>query len=358
LSSTKARFGLADLNRCDAALVEALGRRAELAQALGKLCPNQNGAMPLATEEAQWLDALVAQSTGAMPSGTVRAVFREILSGCRALLRRPRVAHLGPEFSYSHLAAIHRFGQEVDFLAVSTIAAVFEEVHQGHADFGLAPIENSTDGRISDTLDMFTRLRVRICGEVELPIRHALLARCPREEVQEVYSKPQALSQCRNWLAQHLPHARTVEVTSTSTAAGIAAEKPGAAAIASVQAGVHYGLDVLAERIGDNPTNTTRFSVIGHESAPRTGKDKTALMFQLEDRPGALAEALGVFRRNRVNLTWIESFPIPGPQRAYLFFVEMEGHETDLRVRRATASLGKKTLQLEILGSFSVSPAE
>jgi chorismate mutase/prephenate dehydratase len=167
-----------------------------------------------------------------------------------------------------------------------------------------------------------------------------------------VYSKPQALSQCRNWLVKHLPAARTIEVTSTSTAAQLAKDKPGAAAIASLQAGVHNGLDVLAERIEDNPGNTTRFAVIGEHSAERTGRDKTAMMFQVEHRPGTLAEAMSIFKRNRLNLTWIESFPIADQKRAYLFFVEMEGHETDLRVRRATAALERKTLRLELLGSY------
>ncbi|MBN2023290.1 MAG: prephenate dehydratase [Pirellulales bacterium] len=352
------RAARAELKRVDEEIVKALHRRAELARQVGQARPPADDKPLLPDDDEPWLDWVESRSVGPMPRGTVRAVFREILSGCRALVRRLRIAHLGPYFSYSHLAAMRRFGQEVEFLPVGTIAAVFEEVHAGHADFGLVPIENSTDGRVSDTLDMFTRLPMRICGEVELPIRHALLARCRRDEIHEVCSKPQALSQCRNWLAKHLPDAQGVEVTSTSTAAEMAAKKPGTAAIASVQAGVHFGLEVLAERIEDNPANTTRFSIIGHESAPRTGKDKTAMMFHLEDRPGALADALGIVRRNRVNLTWIESFPIPGPDRAYLFFVEMEGHETDPRVRRATAALRQKTLRLEILGSFSVAPAD
>ena len=269
-----------------------------------------------------------------------------------ALVKELHVAFLGPLYSYSHLAAIHRFGQSVHFAPVGTIAAVFEEVNRGQSDFGLVPIENSTDGRVADTLDMFTKLPVRICGEVELEIHHALLAKCPRTEVKEVYSRPQALSQCRNWLAKHLPAARTVEVTSTSTAAQLANEKPGAAAIASLQAGVHYGLNVLAEQIEDNTTNMTRFAVIGDHSASRTGNDRTALMLQIEHRPGSLVEALTVFKRNRLNMVWIESFPIPGSKRAYLFFVELEGHASDLRMRRAIATLEQKTLRLEILGSF------
>jgi chorismate mutase / prephenate dehydratase len=287
-----------------------------------------------------------------LPDSCVQAILREVASGCRRLVRELRIAFLGPMYSYSHLAAIHCFGQGVEFVPVGAIAAVFEEVERRQSDFGLVPIENSTDGRVADTLDMFTRMKVKICGEVEMRIRHWLLGKCPRTDVREVYSKPQALSQCRNWLAKHLPAARTIEVTSTSTAAQLAAEKPGAAAIASVEAGICYGLDVLAEGIEDNPFNTTRFAVIGDSPSPRTGNDRTAMLFQMEHRPGTLADAMMIFKRNKLNLTWIESFPIPGPERGYLFFVEMEGHESDAPLRRAVTALRQEALRLEILGSF------
>ena len=345
------------IRQLDRDLLRSLNERARLNVKIGKL--KKASGQPAFTlgQEEEALSRLASLNRGPLSGRCVRAVFRELVSGCRSLLRDLRIAFLGPEYSYSHLAAIHRFGQSVQFAPVDSIAAVFEEVNRGHCDFGIVPIENSTDGRIADTLDMFTRLPVRICGEVEFQIHHALLGICSRSAVREVYSKPQALSQCRNWLAKHLPAARTIEVTSTSTAAQLASEKPGAAAIASLQAGVHYGLDALAERIEDNPTNTTRFTVIGEQSAERTGNDRTAMMFQVEHQPGALADALGIFRRNRLNLTWIESFPIPGSERAYLFFVEMEGHETDAAVRRATAALEKRTLRLEILGSCPVAVA-
>ena len=267
-----------------------------------------------------------------------------------------RIACLGPIYSYSHLAALHRFGQAVEFVPVGTIAAVFEEVDQHHADFGIVPVENSTDGRIADTLEMFTRLPVRICGQVEMHIHHTLLGKCSRAEVREVYSKPQAISQCRNWLAKHLPLARTIEVTSTATAAQLAGEKPGAAAIASRQAGVEYKLDVLAENIEDNPHNLTRFVVIGGQVPDRTGNDRTAILFQMEHRPGTLADALNIFKRSRLNLTWIESFPLPGSDRAYLFFVEVAAHPVDRRFQRRNGAQ-RKALRLEVLGAFPVTAA-
>jgi len=342
----------ARLDQLDRQLVKLLNERAELAVKVAKL--HQAAGEPAFSlgREEEAIARAVEASKGPLPARAVRAVLRESIAGARALVRELRVAFLGPLYSYSHLAAIHRFGQMVESMPVGSIAAVFEEVNRGHSDFGIVPVENSTDGRVADTMDMFTRLPVRICGEVELEIRHALLAKCSRAEIKEVYSRPQALSQCRNWLAKHLPQARTIEVTSTSTAAQLANEKPGAAAIASLQAGIHYGLNVLAEQIEDNPSNTTRFAVIGDLPNRRTGRDKTAMMFQVEHRPGGLADALNIFKRNRLNLTWIESFPMPGCKGAYLFFVEMEGHETDARVRRTIAALQHKALRLEVLGSF------
>lgn len=303
------------------------------------------------------LSKIAEDAVGPLPKTTILAVFRELMSGCRALVRPLRIACLGPLYSYSHLAAMHRFGRSVEFVPVGTISAVFEEVNQRHSEFGLVPVENSTDGRIADTLDMFARLPVRICGQVDMHIHHTLLAKCSRSEIREVYSKPQAISQCRNWLAKHLPLARTIEVTSTTTAAQLAAEKLGAAAIASQQAGVEYELDILAENIEDNPHNATRFAVIGGQIPDRTGNDRTAILFQMEHRPGTLADAMNVFKRNKLNLTWIESFPVPGSDRAYMFFAEVETHPTESRFRRAMATLERKALRLEVLGAFPVTEA-
>lgn len=346
----------ARLEKLDKALVRLLEERADAAVKLGKAHLAAGEPPFVLGEEDQRLASALAAAAGPLPQPVLQAIFRELISGSRAMVKPLRIAFLGPLYSYSHLAAIHRFGQSVEMLPVGNIAAVFEEVNRGHSDFGLAPLETATDGRVADTLDMFTRLPVRICGEVELEIHHALLAKCQRADVKEVYSRPQALSQCRNWISKHLPAARAIEVTSTSTAAQLAAEKPGAAAIASLQAGIHYGLNVLAEQIEDNPSNSTRFAVIGNKPAPRTGRDKTAILFQVEHRPGGLADAINVFKRARLNMTWIESFPIFGSRRTYQFFIEFEGHQSDARVRRGLALLQQKTTRLEVLGSYPSPP--
>ncbi|MCH7990047.1 MAG: prephenate dehydratase [Planctomycetes bacterium] len=302
-------------------------------------------------DDAMWLE-LAETNRGPLPDQAVRGVFREILSAARQQVKQTRIAYLGPSFSFTHLAAIERFGDLADLVPVSTIASVFEEVNRGHSEYGLVPIENSTDGRVVDTLHMFTRLPLRICGEVLMSVHHNLLARCSRSEVTEIYSKPQALSQCRDWLSHNMPQARQIEVTSTSTAAQLARDKHGAAAVASRQAAVEYDLQIIAEKIEDNVNNVTRFAVIGHDVNKASGKDRTALLLQVTHKPGALSDALTIFKQNKINLTWIESFPIRGPQGGYLFFLDFEGHEREPRIRRTLEELARTAVVLNVLGSF------
>ena len=335
------------IEQIDRQLVELAQERAVAYKALIDSSDGAGG------DEAIRGDALLRSSQGPLPNTCVAAILRELASGCRQLVQPMRVAYLGPEYSYSHLATVERFGSSIDLVPVATIAAVFEEVHQGDARYGLVPVENSTDGRVADTLDMFARLPIKICGEVQLRIHHNLLGKSRQSEIREVYSKPQALSQCRDWLAKHLPWARPIEIASTAAAAQLAAEKPHIAAIASRQAGVHYGLDVIAAQIEDNRQNVTRFAVIGADEPPRSGNDKTALMFEIPHRPGALADAMVVFKRSRLNLTWIESFPLSGTPHEYLFFVELEGHRLDARVKRALTALEGRTVRLRVLGSYA-----
>jgi chorismate mutase/prephenate dehydratase len=340
------------LSKLDRELVDLVNQRARLTQRAARLRRDNGQAVYEPSEETQSIEQALATSKGPLPTDAMRAVLREVVSGARALVHPLRVAYLGPQYSYSHLAATQKFGESVNLAPVTTIAAVFEEVNRRQADYGLVPIENSTDGRVVDTLDMFARLPVQICGEVKLRIHHYLLGKCQRDQVREVYSKPQALSQCREWIAKHLPGVRTVEMTSTTAAAQLAVDRQGAAAVASLQAGVNYGLEVIAANIEDNRHNITRFAVIGLKPAERSGDDKTSLMFEIPHSPGALADAMAIFKRNKLNLTWIESFPITGTTSEYRFFVELEGHPKDLKIRRALASLEKKTVRLDILGAY------
>lgn len=290
---------------------------------------------------------------GPLTTAEMRTIFRPLLSAGRQRIKHTRVAYLGPPFSFTHQAAISRFGESADLVPVSTIATVFEEVNRGHVDFGIVPIENSTDGRIVDTLDMFTRLPLRICGEVLVHVHHNLLARCDRSEISEIYSKPQALSQCRDWLSKNMPQARLIEVTSTSTAAQLARDKPNVAAVASRQAAIQYDVPIVAECIEDNRNNVTRFAVIGDSVAEPTGYDRTAVLLQIPHKPGSLSEALEPFRRNKVNLTWIESFPLRQPAVGYLFFLDFEGHVSEPRIKKTLKDLeALPPDRLEILGSY------
>jgi chorismate mutase / prephenate dehydratase len=359
--------GTARIARLDREIVALLNERAELVrQRVAK------DGEPADLTDLAVVDSAVKASAGPLPPAAVEAVFRELLSGIRAVGQRLRVAYLGPEYTYSHLAAIARFGQSAELMPVATIAAVFEEVERGHADYGVVPIENSTDGRVADALECFGRMgrsdvnaeragaspppaavMLQICGEAPLRIRHCLLGHGPRSGIRRVCSKPQALSQCRNWLGAHLPGVKLEPTSSSAEAACLAAAEPETAAIASEQAAANHGLDVLARNIEDNPDNVTRFAIIGRTAAKRTGKDKTALVFEAPHQPGALADAMAIFKRQRLNLTWIESFPIPQARGRYLFFLEFQGHPSDLRVKRAIASLEKKSLRLVVLGSYA-----
>lgn len=343
----------AEIDRTDRELLKLLNQRARLCQEVGRVKAAGGVELYSPTREKHIIDNILPQNRGPLPDRCVRAVFRQIVSGTRTLMAPLRIAYLGPAYSYSHLAAMEQFGQSAELVPVATIAAVFEEVNHRQSDFGLVPLENSTDGRVADTLEMFVRMPARVCSEVPLRIHHNLLGRCPRDEVREVYSKPQAISQCRKWLAQHMPAARTMEIASTTKAAELAAEKPATAAIASLQAAARYELDVIAPNIEDNPDNITRFAVIGQQSSQPTGKDKTALMFQVAHRPGALAEALNIFKRHKLNMTWIESFPVPGAANEYLFFVELEGHEEDEILAATITALDAKCVRLTVLGSYA-----
>ncbi|QDT68123.1 Prephenate dehydratase [Planctomycetes bacterium MalM25] len=334
----------------DRQVAEAVAARADLVAQLAGL-KSASGSDVAATG--------VEKGSGHVSEQAMGAIFREIVASSRSAITSRRVAYLGPEDSYSHLTAIERFGEAADLVPVSTIHAVFEEVMGGSCELGVVPLENSTHGRVTDTLEAFAANDVAICGEAPMRIHHCLLGQGPRSAIRRVVSKPQALSQCSHWLAEHLPGVEPSPSASTSDAARLAAEDPSVAAIASEQAGRRHGLEVLARHIEDQHDNVTRFAVIGPEAAPPTGDDKTALMLELAHEPGSLADGMAIFKRQKLNLTWIESFPIPGSRTddlsggRFLFFLELVGHATDLRVRRAIASLEKKCVQLRVLGSYA-----
>ncbi|MFK7778031.1 MAG: prephenate dehydratase [Gimesia sp.] len=342
-----------DLKKIDREIVKLVNKRCALTVRQIKADPDPRKAMfdPRSDEDLREAIEKI-NASGSMTNNAIRGVFRQILSSARRQIHPQRVAYLGPAYSYTHLAALERFGDQADLVPVNTIGAVFEEVNRGNTEFGVVPIENSTDGRVVDTLDMFTRLPLRICGEVLIAVHHNLLARCERSEITEIYSKPQALSQCREWLSRNMPQAHLHEVTSTSTAAQLAATKPGAAAVASHQASVEYDLQIIVEGIEDNVNNVTRFAIIGEEVCDPTGSDRTAILVQIAHNAGSLADTLQIFKKNKVNLTWIESFPLRGEEPGYLFFIDFEGHIQEAHIKRTISELQKRVVRLEAMGSY------
>ena len=346
-----------EIDRIDKELVELLNRRAEIAVQVGQIKRGQGLDVWSSAREDEVVSRALAASKGPLPDETLRLIFRELISGSRALQSLLRVACLGPKYSYSHLASVAKFGEGVEHVPVGSIAAVFEEVNRRHVHFGIVPLENSTDGRIADTLDMFVRTPgLKIRAEVRLRIRHCLLGKCEWGEVRRVYSKAQALSQCRYWLGKNLPQATLVEVVSTAAAAEIAQRETYAAAIASHPAGDAYGLNVLAANIEDQSHNVTRFAVIGEKAEQPTGNDKTTMILRLSNEAGSLVEAIAPLKKNGVNMTWIESFPTPevpaDRNPTYLFFIDVEGHSNDENVKRAIEQVRKRCDRLEILGSY------
>jgi chorismate mutase/prephenate dehydratase len=361
-SSDKAAANLkvlrAQIDKLDLQILEFLNKRAAVAGQIGKVKADQGGEVFSAAREEEVLNHILAANKGPLAEVTLKAIFRELISGSRAVQKVQKIAFLGPLFSYSHLAALERFGEAVAYNPTANIATVFEEVVRRHADYGVVPLENSTDGRIADTLDMFIRTpQVRICAEIRLRVHHHLLANCPQSEVRRVFSKAQALSQCRNWLSKNLPQATLHEVASTTDAAKLALSEINVAAVASRQAAVKWGLNILAHNIEDSPFNETRFAVIGPTDSAKTGSDKTAMMFQISHTPGALADVLSVFKSNKLNLTWIESFPYPEAKGEYVFFIDFDGHRDDPKVRKAIASMEQICDVVTVLGSFPAGKA-
>ena len=359
-SSDKAVNAPEFIDSIDQQILDLVAQRREAVQ---QMCVEQEGApVGRISEAAARIDRLLNTSGAAedaphdeaVPTASNAALLRHVSSICLQSVHRLQAIYLGPQHSYSHLAAIKYFGDSTTLTPVASIPAVFEAVAREDALCGIVPIENSTDGRVVDTLGMFVRGDMQICGEVLLPIHHNLLSTTPRDQITEVHSKPQALSQCRGWLAKQLPNAQLVEISSTAAAAKLASQQRGVAAVASLEAGREYELDVIASSIEDNPNNVTRFAVLGRERPAPTGNDKTAILFQVSHEPGALANAMTIFKQQNLNLTWIESFPAPETKNEYMFFIELTGHRDTEDVQAALKELHHLAQRLTILGSYPI----
>ena len=344
-----------EIDKIDDEIVRLLNERAQYVIKIGKLKKASDTQANLHTpaREAEILERLCKVNPGPFPNDAVRAVYREIMSGSLALEGPVKVAYLGPRGTFTHLACIRKFGSSAQYVPQTSIKDVFDEVERGRADFGVVPIENSTEGVVNHTLDMFIDSNLQIYGEVLQEVSHHLLSKSDSlKAVKKIYSHPHALAQCRHWLETNMPEVPLAEVHSTARAAEICTEDLSAAAIASELAGQIYGLKVLKPRIEDNINNFTRFLVLSSKTPERTGKDKTSVMLSVKDKVGALYDLLRPFASHGANLTKIESRPSRRKAWEYIFFIDLEGHIEEDRVKRALAEIKSRCLFLKVLGSY------
>ncbi len=340
------------IDKIDAEIVKRLNDRTRHVLEIGKAKIANGEEIYAPHRESDLLRRLKKANAGPITDDSLSAIYREVMSSAIALQKTLTIAYLGPEATFTHQAAIRRFGSCLLYSPQKTIADVFAEVGRNHAEYGVVPVENSTEGVVTHTLDMFTDSDLRIVAQVLLPIRHYLIGKGRLKSIKKIYSHPQAFAQCRGWLRETLPSVEYIESSSTTRAAELAAQDKAAAAIASELAATRCRLRVLEPNIQDSSTNTTRFLVLGRKCSPPTGNDRTSLMFSLADKVGALHHALGAFRTHKLNMTKIESRPSRRKAWEYFFYVDIEGHADDTKVARAIQKLGDQCSFIKILGSY------
>ena len=342
-----------EIDDIDNEILRLLNKRAETVIEIAHIKRNERAKFYSPEREREILERLTSINKGPFPNDTLKVIYREILSASLSLEEPLNVACLGPLATYTHLAALRHFGSSASFLPVESIKAVFDTVDSGKTEFGVVPIENSNEGVISYTLDLFMDYDLKVSAEVMLEISHNLLSKSgDKSKIKKVYSNPQATAQCRRWIETNLIGIPILESTSTAKAAEIALQDDEAAAIASEVAAKVYDLHFVEKNIGDSKHNYTRFLIISREYPSKTGKDKTSIMFSIKDRPGALHDILVPFKKAKINLTKIESRPSKRKAWEYIFFVDMEGHVDDKRVRKAIDSIRDSCLYVKILGSY------
>lgn len=342
------------IDTIDHELLDLLSRRSDLVHEVG-IIKKRDGLQIYAPErEEALLRRLVAMNHGRLPEKSVRAIYREIMSAALALEDDLKIAYLGPEGTWTHQAAIKKFGHSVNYSSQPNFSDVFDQVARRIADYGVVPIENSTEGAVSHTLDLFVDSPLHICSQILLRIENGLMAAIPRQNIKILYSHPQVFGQCRAWILKNFPEAELVEVSSTTKAAQIARDQSahGAAALGGPLAAEMYGLTLLEESIQDRATNTTRFLVIGEKTCPATGQDRTSILFAIHDRPGSLVKALQAFDHFHINLSKIESRPSKRKDWEYIFYVDLAGHCDDPEVAKAMEELSRHCSLVKLLGSY------
>ena len=343
------RDQIGDLDR---QIIDLINARAKVVVEIGEIKAREKAEVFHPRQEKEVYRRIEEMNAGPIASSVFRAIYREIMSGCIALERKLLIAYLGPPATFTHQASLARFGVAVEYLPVHTIGDVFTEVETGHADYGVVPIENSTEGAVNSTLDMLSHSTLRICSEIHHEISHCLISNEPKERIRKVYSKSEAIGQCNHWLRTTFPTVELIEVSSTAVAAERATGEAGAAAVASELAARMYNLRIVERSIEDIHQNVTRFLVIGKQDSPPSGDDKTSLMFSTKDRVGALHEVLGILRDCDINLSMIESRPSRKKAWEYYFFTDFDGHVSEHRVEEAIKRLESQCQFVKILGSY------
>jgi chorismate mutase/prephenate dehydratase len=337
----------------DGQLVALLNERARLSLEVGEIKNGSGQHVFDPARESQIYHYLAQINQGPLPQQALQDIFREIISASRLLQGPITVAYFGPEASFTHIAALKHFGHQARLLPQKSIALVFEQAERERDTYGVVPIENSGEGSVKPTLDRLISTSLSIRGEIYLKVSHYLLSSQEKiDRIKRVYSHPQAIAQCQDWLERHLPHCALVKEENTALAVRRVLEDQEGAAIGSLAAAQLYGLHILADRIEDYPVNTTRFLILGNGQSKGSGKDKTSLVFATPHKPGSLLRALELFARDELNLLKIESYPLPDRVWEYLFFVDFSGHQAEEKVQRCLAELKTVTTFIKVLGSY------
>lgn len=351
------------IDAIDSEVLRLINERAKIAHRIGEI---KQGVIYRPEREAQVLRRLAEENPGPLSAEAVQRISREIMSACLALEQPLRIAYLGPAGTYTESAAQKHFGSAPTLNPLPSIDDVFRAVEAGNVDYGVIPVENSTEGAVGRSLDLLLNASLQVCGEVHLPIHHNLMSKAAAPgEIKTVYAHAQSLGQCHEWLNRHLPNVPRIAVASNAEAARIVAGEPSSAAIAGDSAARLYALNILAASIEDNPDNTTRFLILADHDAGRSGKDKTSLVCSAQNRPGAVHDLLTPFARNNVSMTRFESRPaskglrgvgLGGGKWEYVFYIDIEGHREDAAVAAALSELGAKASFVKVLGSYPVAP--
>lgn len=341
------------IDAIDTDIIRLLNERADIVHEIGMI-KKENGLEIYAPErEEKLLRSLVAKGEGGrLPEESIRAIYREVMSAALALEEDLKIAYLGPAGTWTHQAAIGKFGHSVKYLPQPSFADVFDQVERRIADYGVVPIENSTEGAVTHTLDLFADSPLKIYGQVMMPIENNLMANCERDEIEHIYSHPQIIAQCRAWLGSNFHQIQPVEKSSSAVAAEVAANEPNSAVLGGSLLAEMYGLKILEQSIQDIAHNTTRFLVISPKTCPPTGNDRSSVMFSVRDEPGSLHKALEPFEKFSINMSKIESRPSKRRAWEYYFFVDLAGHCEDEDFAQVIQQLEKHCSFVKVLGSY------